>query len=548
MQTVRTTLLTLVFIAASSPIALPVSRTKASLSSASAAVAGGGWSTSGPRILTPTGNEYVIAGANWFGAETRNYAPHGMWSRDYKFLLDQFKSLGFNTIRLPYSDENWRINPKVSKNIIGACPECQGKRTRDVLALIVNYAGAIGLHIIMDNHRSSAGSNTESATWYTSSFPEQVWIEDWLSILRWSHGIPQTFGAPDTITANYLASDGFPTIIGFDLRNEPHTDCSRRGCDYLGGGTWGAGDGIDPTVNPNPNPFTPSCVATSTCHDWRLAAERCADTVLGEALNNGWDYPLIFVEGVQAFPIDGGTHASGPYQFTNWGGNLIGVNGTSATPGAPIVLNAGGSATSLGPPVNNKLVYSVHDYGPLIDNNPNWFNSGTCYRDGCNPNRLSSLAGRWRYIWAYVNLAGGINPAWPGHAAYPWANTGHTGYSQAPLHIGEFGTGNADTDLYNTTPGTDGQWFTGIVNFIASSYNRTAANDPGYALTSVHWTYWAYNANSGGTGILGDGWNTVGNPKKVYTFLCSIEKPPFALPFGAGSGQCGSTGPLPNPF
>jgi len=32
------------------------------------------------------------------------------------------------------------------------------------------------------------------------------------------------------------------------------------------------------------------------------------------------------------------------------------------------------------------------------------------------------------------------------------------------------------------------------------------------------WTYWAYNANSGGTGILGDGWNTVANPKKVYTF------------------------------
>jgi len=76
--------------------------------------------------------------------------------------------------------------------------------------------------------------------------------------------------------------------------------------------------------------------------------------------------------------------------------------------------------------------------------------------------------------------------------------------------------------LYNTTPGTDGQWFTGIVNFIASSYNRTAANDPGYALTSVHWTYWAYNANSGGSEILGNGWNTLANPKKMYTFLCAI--------------------------
>jgi hypothetical protein len=29
--------------------------------------------------------------------------------------------------------------------------------------------------------------------------------------------------------------------------------------------------------------------------------------------------------------------------------------------------------------------------------------------------------------------------------------------------------------------------------------------------------------------------------------LCFDEQAPFAVPKGSGSGQCGSTGPLPNP-
>ncbi len=30
--------------------------------------------------------------------------------------------------------------------------------------------------------------------------------------------------------------------------------CSRSGCNYLGGSTWGTGDGIDPASNPNEQP------------------------------------------------------------------------------------------------------------------------------------------------------------------------------------------------------------------------------------------------------------------------------------------------------
>lgn len=510
---------------------------------ANAAAAGGGWSTSGPKILDPSGAEFIISGVNWFGFETRDAVAHGLWSKDYRFFINRIKELGFNTIRIPYSDQMWRVNP-IPNNVAG-CQECKGKRARDILALIINYAGSVGLHVILDNHRSNAGNSAqENGLWYfvsgSNNYPESLWIENWVSIQQWVHGIRQTFGAPDAISVNYLASDGFPVVIGFDLRNEPHTP-SRKA--YLAGATWGTGDGIDPNVNPNPNPFTPPCVASSNCKDWRLAAERCADTILGEALNNGWDFPLIFVEGIGQYPRDGGTAASGPYDGTWWGGTLQGVNGNSTNPGAPIVLNAGGNASSLGPPVTNKLVYSAHDYGPNLFQQP-WFNAGTCYKSGCGQ---SSLADVWKKFWAHLNIAGGVNPVWAGHASFPWGNTGHTAYTQAPVWVGEFGTENTAADLSSTVRGSQGQWFTDMVNFIQSSYSRTTSNDPGFTLTSLQWTYWAINANTVES-ILAADWASVQNPAKVYTFLCPIQRGPMALPSGSAAGQCGSTGPLPNPF
>ena len=51
----------------------------------------------------------------------------------------------------------------------------------------------------------------------------------------------------DTVTLNYYASDGFPVVMGYDLRNELHTP-SRS--DYLEGATWGTGDGGNPANGP----------------------------------------------------------------------------------------------------------------------------------------------------------------------------------------------------------------------------------------------------------------------------------------------------------
>src|SRR5215469_14684148 len=185
----------------------------------------GGWSTSGTKILDPGGGNFTISGINWYGFETRGAVAHGLYNQDYTTIVNSIKQYGFNTIRIPCSNQMWQKNPVPAPNTISACNACKGKRARDILALIVNYAGSRGLHVILDNHRSEGGNSAEAnGLWYvvsgSNNFPESAWIADWLSVQEWTHGFPQSL---DTIPVTYLASDRFPTVLGFDLRNEPHT-------------------------------------------------------------------------------------------------------------------------------------------------------------------------------------------------------------------------------------------------------------------------------------------------------------------------------------
>jgi endoglucanase len=211
-----------------------------------AAVGDGYWHTSGNQILDASGNAVRIAGINWFGFETNVYAPHGLWSRDYRAMIDQIKALGYNTIRLPYCSEMLDAGRMpTSIRFDGMNSDLQGLTPLQVMDRIVAYAGQVGLRVLLDRHRpDSAG---QSALWYTGAYPESRWISDWEMLAR-----------------HYL---GNTTVIGADLHNEPH----QPSC-------WGCGD---------------------TARDWRLAAEKAGNAIL--AVNPHW---LIVVEGVDAFEND----------------------------------------------------------------------------------------------------------------------------------------------------------------------------------------------------------------------------------------------------
>ena len=60
--------------------------------------------TSGSKILNSANQEVGLSGVNWFGFETDQHAPHGLWTRNWKSVLNQIKRQGYNVIRLPFSN------------------------------------------------------------------------------------------------------------------------------------------------------------------------------------------------------------------------------------------------------------------------------------------------------------------------------------------------------------------------------------------------------------------------------------------------------------
>ncbi|MEU1478128.1 cellulase family glycosylhydrolase [Streptomyces sp. NPDC005760] len=279
----------------------------------------GYWHTSGRQILDASGQPVRIAGINWFGFETSNQVVHGLWSRDYKSMIDQMKSLGYNTIRIPYSDDIFK--PGTVPNSIdfssGKNADLQGLNSLGVLDRIVSYAGQDGLKVILDRHRPDSGG--QSALWYTAAVPESTWIANLKAL-----------------ATRYKGQD---TVVGIDLHNEPHDPAC-----------WGCGD---------------------TATDWRLAAQRAGNAVLG--INPDL---LVFVEGVQTFNGVSGW----------WGGNLMGVAQY------PVQLN-----------VANRVVYSAHDYATSVAQQ-SWFS---------DPAFPANMPGIWDKYWGYI-FKQNIAPVWVG--------------------------------------------------------------------------------------------------------------------------------------
>jgi endoglucanase len=197
--------------------------------------------TSGNQILDGSGRVVGLSGINWFGFETESRAPHGLWQRSWQEMLDQIQELGYNVIRLPFSNAMLVPGTKPTGINYAENPDLVSLTALEVMDRIIAGAGQRDIRVILDNHRSSSGGGPESnGLWYTSSYPESRWIDDW-----------------GMLADRYKGND---TVIGMDLRNEPFGAC------------WGCGD--------------PS-------RDWRLAAEKAGNAIL--SVNPDL---LILVEGI----------------------------------------------------------------------------------------------------------------------------------------------------------------------------------------------------------------------------------------------------------
>jgi len=345
----------------------------------------------GNKIVDKDGKEVWLTGVNWFGYNTGTNTFDGLWTCDLNTSIAAIADHGFNLLRIPISTElirSWSNGQYPNANFNQATNSyLVGMNSLEIFDYVVGQCRANGIKIMIDIHCAKTDSMGHMKNmWYDGDVTEK----DYLDALSW-------------MAARYKKDD---TIIAYDLENEPHGKANESPR-----AKW---DGSKDSDN------------------WKYIAEKAAKAVLSKNPN-----VLVMVEGIEIYPMDiksNGDFSStnmGDYYCTWWGGNLRGVKDN------PIDLGK----------YQNKLVYSPHDYGPSVYQQP-WFNGNytfdSLYKD-C-----------WHDNWLYIQEE-----------------------NIAPLLIGEWGGFMREPNL---------TWMKYLRKLIKE--NR------------INHTFWCFNSNSGDTGGL----------------------------------------------
>lgn len=316
-------------------------------------------SVEGTNIVDKYGNKVWLTGANWFGFNCREMMFLDSYSSDIVADIEMVADKGINVVRIPISTEllhSW------SKGIYPAStdtsynnPKLAGLNSFQLFNFMLENFKRVGIKVILDVHSAYTDNQGHSyPLWYKDSITEEVFKSAWVWV------------------ANYYKNDD--TIIGFDLKNEPHTNTG------------------DIKIKAQ------SAIWDDSNHEnnWKRVAQETALAILNVHPN-----ALIFVEGIEIYPKDGiwddaevnlsPWGGRNDYYCNWWGGNLRGV--------ADYPINLG--------KYQNKLVYSPHDYGPIVYNQP-WFQGD--YLTANDDEAFEILYNQcWRDNWAYI-MEDGIGP------------------------------------------------------------------------------------------------------------------------------------------
>ena len=345
--------------------------------------------TDGNKIYDKNGKEVWITGVNWFGYNTGTNTFDGLWNSVLSDSVVAIADHGFNLIRVPFSAElinQWAAGEYPQANYNNAYnTELNSMNSLQIFDYFLKLAEENGIKVMIDIHSANTDAAGHNANlWFT----DKVSVNDYYKALEW-------------MADRYKDND---TIVAFDLKNEPH-------------GKPNEGDAAAHWDN------------TKDANNWKYVAETAAGKVLAKNPN-----VLIMVEGTEIYPRKKGDYSSsdnGDYYFNWWGGNLRGVKDY------PIDLGK----------YQDKLVYSPHDYGPTVYQQP-WFEGDYDYD--------SLMKDCWKDNWFYIYEK-----------------------KTAPLLIGEWGGFMTEPNL---------TWMTHMRTLIGKYH--------------LHHTFWCFNANSGDTGGL----------------------------------------------
>lgn len=230
-------------------------------------------STSGPKIIDKVGNEFILKGINWWGINgshipysnehskgTNTHAmPFGLHVQKLDTIIQAIKLAGFNTIRLPFSNQMLHDTTKTQTEWVGSNTDLVGLTPIEVMDVVVQKLTEQGLFVLLNNHSTTTHwccNYDFNGLWYgKNKFYSQTtndWIDDWKMLAK-----------------RYQNN---PYVIGSDLRNEVRPLRKNR---------------LPLPKNPN--------WGRKNKRDWHLAATEAGNSI--HEINPNW---LIVVEGINA--------------------------------------------------------------------------------------------------------------------------------------------------------------------------------------------------------------------------------------------------------
>ncbi len=158
------------------------------------------WSAS-EGVVWRNGVPVELRGVNWFGMETADHAPHGLWSgRTVDELVATVASMGFNAMRLPLGPASVREGFATAD-----WAQAAGLATgRDALEAVLTAATAHDVWVLLDYHSCDDAHGDEQAP--QPGACEGETLETWHDDLR----------ALATLALEH------PGVLGIDLFNEPY--------------------------------------------------------------------------------------------------------------------------------------------------------------------------------------------------------------------------------------------------------------------------------------------------------------------------------------
>ena len=122
-----------------------------------------------------------------YGFESSSFILLGLSGRSYTSIVDQIKSLGFNTIRVPFSSQMLAIktppvgiNYNLNGDLVGLTPlQC--------LDALIAYCGKVRLRVILTRSSCYGGNEWKEAFWFVpndSYYTEEQFTADWLLLAK----------------------------------------------------------------------------------------------------------------------------------------------------------------------------------------------------------------------------------------------------------------------------------------------------------------------------------------------------------------------------